>query len=283
MTNTIPNVYDWAASRGAQWRDQLDGMESMLARVDAPLIAALGLTEPLQIADIGCGGGGTTRSIAAAAAIGSAVQGFDISPDLVEAARERSGGALGFTLADAAIYRPAERFDRLTSRFGVMFFDDPAAAFANLAGWLVPGGRLAFAVWGPGPEVSFMAAVRAAMESVIEVPRADPDAPGPCRYGDPQKLIDLLEHAGLVDAASQTWRGELVVGQGLAADTAADFLLETSSTAAPIAHAPAQIRDAVRARLSEICARHTRDGIVQMPVRVEIITARAPSNKELAQ
>lgn len=275
MMETNPLAYDWAGNRGAQWRDQLDGMESMLARVDAPLIAALDLDGPLRIADIGCGGGATTRSIAAAAARGSAVRGFDISADLVDAARERSGELLAFTLADAATYQPNDRFDRLTSRFGVMFFADPAAAFANLAQWLAPGGRLAFAVWGPGPEIGFMAAVREAMALVMEVPRADPDAPGPCRYGDPQKLINLLDRAGLADISSQTWRGKLVVGQGLAPEAAADFLLATSSTAAPLADAPAPIRDVVRGRLAEICARHVHEGMVQMPVRVEIVTARS--------
>lgn len=207
MNGERPGGYDWAGSRGSLWRDQLDGMEAMLAPVDAPLIEALALDAPLRIADIGCGGGGTARAIAGAAAPGSAVEGFDISPDLVAAATARGGSQARFTLADAASYRPAERFDRLSSRFGVMFFADPDAAFANLHTWLVPGGRLAFAVWGPGPEVSFMASVRAAIEAVMPLPPADPDAPGPCRYGDSQRLVALLERAGFRDGARRSWRG----------------------------------------------------------------------------
>lgn len=275
MTEPKP-PYDWASTRGAQWRDQLDGMEAMLAPVDRPLIEALALGDaPLRIAEIGCGGGATTRAIAEAAVPGSHVEGFDISPDLVEAAGRRSGGALSFTVADAGTYRPAERFDRLTSRFGVMFFADPAAAFANLAQWLAPGGQLAFAVWGPGPEVSFMASVRAAIASVIDLPPAEPDVPGPCRYGDPGKLVALLEAAGLHDVVSTSWRGDLTVGGGMGPEAAANFLIASSSSAAPLADLAPALQEKARAALIERCAEYERDGVVVMPARVEIVTARS--------
>ena len=125
-----PSSQTWAETRGAAWRDQLDPMEAMLAPIDAPLIAALDLTGRLRIAEIGAGGGATTRAIATAAAKGSTIEGFDISPDLIEAARARAGDIAHFTLADVADFRPMERFDRLVSRFGVMFFETPEHALA---------------------------------------------------------------------------------------------------------------------------------------------------------
>jgi SAM-dependent methyltransferase len=267
-----PSEYDWAGSRGAQWRDQLDGMEAMLVPVDAPLIQALALDGPLRVAEIGCGGGATTRAIAAAAPAGSAVTGFDISADLVAAATARAGDVARFVEANAAIWRPERPFDRLVSRFGVMFFGDPAAAFANLRHWLAPGGKLAFAVWGPPAEVGFMAKIRATLAAVMDLPPADPDAPGPCRYGDPAKLIALLDAAGFRDAASRTWRGDLPVPGG-SAQAAADFLLASSSSAAPLADASPALREAARASLAASCASHIRDEQVWMPVRVEIVTA----------
>lgn len=276
MTIASP-PYDWASTRGAQWRDQLDGMEAMLAPVDAPLMAALALDGPCRIADIGCGGGATTQAIAEAAPDGSVVEGFDISPDLVEAATRRAGGRLTFTVADAGVYRPAVPFDRLTSRFGVMFFADPAGAFANLARWLVPGGRLAFAVWGPGPQVAFMAAVKAAMAGIVDVAPAEADAPGPCRYGHPEGLIALLQDTGLGDVQSHPWQGELSVGGGMGAEAAAGFLLASSSSAAPIRDTAAPLRAKVHATLAELCARYERDGAVWMPATVNIVTARAPA------
>src|SRR5688572_962139 len=94
---------DWAAARGEKWRDQLSGMEAMLAPVDEPLIRALELDAPYRIAELGCGGGGTARALLRQAPAGSVVHGYDISPALVEAARERArpdAGDITFKVAD---------------------------------------------------------------------------------------------------------------------------------------------------------------------------------------
>lgn len=270
-----PSSQTWAETRGVKWRDQLDPMEAMLAPINAPLIAALDLAGHLRIAEIGAGGGATTRAIAAAATPGSTIEGFDISPDLVEAAKVRAGSIARFTLADVASFRPAEKFDRLASRFGVMFFEAPELAFANLHHWLRPGGKLAFAVWGPGKEVAFMASVREVVAAVIDLPQPDPDAPGPCRYGDPSRLIALLNAAGFRDCAAKTWRGDLQVGGGMTPDAAAEFLLASSSAAGPLADAGAREQAEAHDRMAAVCAANLRDGTVWMPARVEIITATA--------
>lgn len=270
-----PSSTIWAQTRGVTWRDQLDSMEAMLMPVNGPLIAALNLHDRMRIAEIGAGGGDTARAIAAAAPAGSTVEGFDISPELVEAARARVGGVARFTLADAANFRPTEPFDRLASRFGVMFFEAPQHAFANLLQWLRPGGTLAFAVWGPGKDVGFMASVREAVAAVIDLPRPDPDLPGPCRYGDPSGLLALLETTGFRNCAARTWRGDLQIGGGMPPEMAADFLLASSSAAAPLAEASAREQAQARDQLAAICAAHVRDGDVWMPARVEIITATA--------
>lgn len=270
-----PSSKTWAQTRGAKWRDQLDPMEAMLAPIDTPLIAALNLSERVRIAEIGAGGGATTRAIAAAAPPGSTIDGFDISPELVEAAKARVGSAARFTLADAANFRPAEQFDRLASRFGVMFFEAPETAFANLLQWLRPEGTLAFAVWGPAKEVAFMASAREAVAAVIDLPQPDPDAPGPCRYGDPSGLLALLEAAGFRNCDARTWRGDLQVGGGMPPEAAAEFLLASSSAAAPLAEAGAGEQIRARDRLAAVCAENVRDGTVWMPAPVEIITAVA--------
>src|SRR5262249_18952082 len=138
--NENPSASDWAAERGEKWRDQLSGMEAMLAPVDEPLISALRLGAPYRIADIGCGGGGTTIEILRLAPAGSVVCGFDISQALIDIARARVRSDernVSFTLADVATARaPEEPYDRLVSRFGVMFYDDPPATFSNLVRWL---------------------------------------------------------------------------------------------------------------------------------------------------
>ena len=144
MIPDTPATSDWAALRGDKWRDQLAPMEATLAPVDAPLIRALQLDAPYRIADIGCGGGGTSLQLLQSAPHGSVVHGFDISPALIAVAHNRAPAgetAIAFRVADMTTApAPEVRYDRLVSRFGIMFFDDAPAAFHNIAGWLVPVG-----------------------------------------------------------------------------------------------------------------------------------------------
>jgi SAM-dependent methyltransferase len=273
--NENPAASDWAAARGDKWRDQLSSMEAMLAPLDAPLIEALELDAPYRIADIGCGGGGTTLAIARSAQAGSEVHGFDISPALIEAARARTGGdnAVAFTLADVGTAPvPQPPYDRLVSRFGIMFYGDPPAAFAKLARWLSPGARFAFAVWGPPVANPWMTSVREAAAEIIDVPPPDPAAPGPFRYAGAETLLGLLDQAGFSELDMRDWRGRLVLGGGLPAAAAADFALQAFSAGDLVADAGDEVRGAVRRSLSERFARHEEDGTVRMDARVHIVT-----------
>src|SRR5215471_4375246 len=127
--NENPAAADWAAARGDKWRSNAAGMEAMLTPVDEPLIQALNLDAPRRIADIGCGGGATTLEILRLAPVGSVVHGFDISPSSIELARSRKPpdeSAIAFEIADVATAAPpGDPYDRLVSRFSIMFFDDP--------------------------------------------------------------------------------------------------------------------------------------------------------------
>jgi len=271
----------WGAARGEKWRTQLEGMEAMLAPVDGSLIRALQLDGPLRIADIGCGGGATALEIVRRAPAGSVVHGFDISPAPNEVARRRTRGderAIAFEVADMATAAPpAELYDRLVSRFGVMFFDDAPAAFANLARWLVPGGRFAFAVWGRASDNPWMTSVRDAVAAVVDVPEADPDAPGPFRYGDADKLLTLLERAGLCELHASDWRGALPIGGRLPAAEAATFALASfSSFGALLAPSGEGAFEAAHRSLMARWAKHEEDGAVRMDAWVHIFTgARA--------
>ncbi len=272
-----PAATDWSAERGEKWLAQLAGMEAMLAPVDEPLIQALRLDAAWRIADIGCGGGGTTREILRRAPVGSAVHGFDLSPGLIEVARRLQRAeerAAAFAVANmATASAPDILYDRLVSRFGIMFFDDPLAAFANLAGWLAPGGRFAFAVWGRLAENPWMTSAREVVAEIIHLPAPDLEAPGPFRYGQPYKLLHLLEQTGYGDLEIREWRGVLPVGGGLAAAEAASFALASFSSFGELLtdagdKALQHARQALTARLS----RHEQDGSVGMDASVHIVT-----------
>ena len=274
-----PAASDWATARGEKWRAQLSGLEAMLAPVDEPLLAALQLDAPYRIADVGCGGGGTTQAIARRAQAGSAVHGFDISPALIDAARGRAASdecAITFSLADVATApAPDVPYDRLVSRFGIMFYDDPPAAFANLAHWLSPGGRFAFAAWGPPADNPWMASLREVAADIIDLPPPDPEAPGPFRYAGADKLLALLDRAGLGDLEVRDWRGTLAIGGGLRPAEAADFALQSFSVGELAAEAGEEAFAAVRQALTARFARHVEDGVVRMNARVHIVTGAA--------
>jgi SAM-dependent methyltransferase len=271
---------DWAAARGDKWRRQLTGLEATLSPVDEPLITALALTAPVRIADVGCGGGATTVAVWRQAPTGSVAHGFDLSPALIEVARQRHGAhgpSVAFEVANMEMMTPPEPpYDRLVSRLGVMFFNDPPAAFANLRRWLVPGGRFAFAVWGPIVDNVWMAHTRAAVAEAIELAPVEPSAPGPFRYGDVAPLVSLLERAGFVDVAVTDWRQALPIGDRLPALEAAQFALASFSSFAELlanagGDAPTTACHALAARFTA----YEQEGAVLMPARINIVTGRA--------
>jgi SAM-dependent methyltransferase len=284
--NEYPAATDWTVARGEKWRAQLAGMEATLAPVDEPLIRALNLDAPCRIADIGCGGGGTTLEILRRAPAGSVVHGFDLSPALIELARscKRSDErAIAFEIADmATASAPEEPYDRLVSRFGIMFFDDPLAAFANLVRWLAPGGRFAFAVWGRPAENPWMTSVRQVVAEIIGLPTLDPEAPGPFRYAEADKLLILLDRAGYGELDVGDWRGVLPIGGGLPAAEAANFALASfSSFGELLAEAGNEVLNAARKSLTARHSRHQRDGAVWMDACVHIFTgARLTGGRE---
>jgi SAM-dependent methyltransferase len=157
-----------------------------------------------------------------------------------------------------------------------MFFNDPPAAFANLRRWLVPGGRFAFAVWGPVADNPWMTATRAAVAEAIDLAPTEPSAPGPFRYGDVAPLVSLLARAGFVDVTVTDWRQALPIGDRLSAPAAARFALASFSSFAELLSNAGG--DAATRALRALAVRFTpyeQEGAVLMPARVHIITGRA--------
>lgn len=268
---------DWKDERGKKWRDTLAGMEAMLAPVDEPLIRSLHLDRPHKIADVGCGGGGTTLLIAQQAPAGSVVHGYDVSPDLIKFARNRivsDEAAIAFAIADVeTASAPSTAYNRLVSRFSTMFFRNPRAAFANLRQWLAPGGRFAFGVWGAPTENPWRADVHGIVAGIVDLPPDDPEAPGPFRYADANKLVALLGHSGFEELDVVDWRGRLPIGGGLPAAEAATFALKSfGSFGEMLGEAGGEAFKKAHDLLTEHFSRHQQDNVVQMGACVHIVT-----------
>ncbi|MFG1922616.1 class I SAM-dependent methyltransferase [Cryptosporangium sp. NPDC048952] len=162
------------------------------------LIGAIPPGDGRRILDVGCGTGATT---VAAARRGRCV-GVDISEPMLAAARERAGSGASFVLADAQRHEFQDgEFDTVISRFGVMFFDDPRAAFANLRRACTDDAALRFVVWRSAEENPFMrAAVPAARAVLPDLEERPTTGPGPYGLADPAYTRDVLRSAGWAGA-----------------------------------------------------------------------------------
>jgi SAM-dependent methyltransferase len=197
----------WNAGPGQAWVRRQSDMDTLWAGV-ADLLIDLAAPQPGErVLDIGCGAGATTFRTADAVGPEGHVHGYDISEPLASHAEKRRRamgvGHARFTVADAQghPFDPGA-YDLGLSRFGVMFFDDPAAAFLNIAAAIRAGGRLVFAAWD-GPEVNpfFDLPQRIATERLRLDPAPTPDhAPGPMAFRDIGRVVGLLHDAGFEGA-----------------------------------------------------------------------------------
>ena len=259
---------DWAGEMGERWLANLDQFESMMQPVGQALLARAAFKPGERVLDIGCGGGDNTRSIAAAVAPSGYVLGLDVSPVLIAEARRRATQqavpCIDFLTADAATDTPAAApFDRLFSRFGVMFFADPPAAFAHLLRLLPPGGRFDFACWAPLADNPWMGALADIVRRHVALPAPPVGEPGPFSLSDVSALRSLLSAAGFVDIDSQLWRGpQWLGGQGADAPAALRFALQSMSFSRVVEAQTESVRQAIADDLlAYLAARHSRAGI----------------------
>ncbi|TAK78461.1 MAG: class I SAM-dependent methyltransferase [Aquabacterium sp.] len=191
----------WNGHAGHAWVEAQRVLDRMLQPFEDLLMEVVHAARPKRLLDIGCGTGSTT--LAAARLLGGAARctGVDISGPMIAAARDRAalqGLAVEFVQADvqAHAFEPAAH-DLLISRFGVMFFDDPVRAFANLRHAAAPGAALHFAAWRGADENPFMTtAERAAAPLLPALPARRPGAPGQFAFADAQRIRAVLEGSG---------------------------------------------------------------------------------------
>jgi len=205
----------------------------MLDSFVGPLLDGAAIGTDDRVLDVGCGHGATSRAAARRATNGS-VLGVDISGPMLARARERAAsegiGNVEFVHADAQDHDFADDvgcFDVLISRFGVMFFADPVAAFTNLAGALRAGGRVAFVCWQSLFANQWVAVPAASLVPVVgPSDPPPPGAPGPFAFADRDRVASILYAAGFSDIEVDELHVPVLVGGGLPLDEAVAFLGE---------------------------------------------------------
>lgn len=250
--------------------------DSELRRHHEVLRQACGIQLRDHVLDIGCGTGQTTRQAARAARAGGAL-GVDVSAPSVERARQLARTAkfrnVVFEHADAQTYRfPQDHFDVAISRFGTMFFDDPAAAFINIRRALRPAGRLVMMVWQARERNEWIVAIDRSLQA-SEAPVADASEKlNPFSLADPPAVTEILQAAGFDDITFADICEPVYYGVNIAA--ALDWVCGFTCTSEALKRlGPAATERAVR-RLRETFAVHTSDDGVQFNSRAWIVTAR---------
>ena len=224
--------------------------------------------------DIGCGAGELSLAIARGRPAVS-VTGVDVSPQLVATARERGAhlGNVDFTLSDAAEWsaQDSRAPDFLVSRHGVMFFDDPNAAFANLAAEAAPGASLMFSCFR---DLAQNPAFTEVGRLLPDQPPAAATAPGPFAFADQGRVRAILDSAGWTDIAFEEFDYPMIVGAGeKAVEDAVSYFSRIGPAARAMAELPQDAKARFLGRLRDLCEHNCREGFVALPAAAWIVSA----------
>ena len=269
---------------GEAWTRLQEQTDAQLDPFGREAMARLDLAPGERVLDVGCGCGQTLLELGDLVGPEGRVLGVDISEPMVERARTRAAdrSSVSVALADAQThaFAPAD-FDAAFSRFGVMFFEDAVAAFANLRRALVPGGRLAFVCWqdiarNPWADVPLRAVLGVlGRDAAPELVR--PGNPGPFYFSDPDRVRTILTAAGFTDVVIDPYERPMNLGAAATVEEALAYSRHIGPAARAMADADPNLRPALDAALTAALARFTTDRGVWSEAAAFIVTARAPT------
>jgi SAM-dependent methyltransferase len=272
----------WNTGDGvAHWITNQARYDRMHAPFTALILDAAALRPGFSVLDVGCGCGGTTLAAARLIAPGQAT-GLDLSGPMLARARadaEAAGLANAvFQQGDAQVHRlePAG-FDTVISRFGVMFFADPVAAFANIRSATRPGGRLVFVCWQPLAANQWLLVPGAALAEHVPPPDPEPgDGPGMFAFADPDRLRPILATAGWQHIEITSQHASILVGGGGSVDDAVQFLRTATMGRTMLAGADAATVDRAIASLRAALTPYADADGVHLDAAVWLVQAAAP-------
>ncbi|MEI6700279.1 MAG: class I SAM-dependent methyltransferase [Actinomycetota bacterium] len=268
MANEGQRQYFADAMRTKRWPTR----EPFTAMAIPPLLEVANLRPGMSVLDIGCGGGQATKAVASIVGPTGRVVGADISEAMLELAnsrRELSDDNVSYVLADAQTdLISGAPFDAVVSQFGLMFFEDPVAAFTNLRAHLKAGGAVTGAVWqGMEKNLSFMAHRLAARGFQRALPKQGPVPQGPFAFADQEYVNGLLLAAGF---NQPQWTLHSAVRPCALEDIVTVQMLLNAGIDQD------RVEEAYAIAVHELTAVTGDDGVVQCPLEIQIFSCTAP-------
>ena len=268
----------WNGRVGAKWAEMQVSLDAWVAPVTAELRRRAGAVAGLRVLDIGCGNGETCVLWLEA---GASVTGVDVSDPMLAVAEKRTNGGATLVLADASEWRSAEPFDLAVSQFGVMFFAEPEAAFANIAANVRLGGRLLFTCWRPEEENEWVRKPLGAVRDLLPTPASAPSGatplPGPFALADRARIERILQSAGFAGIAIERFDFPVCLAREGGVEAAVRFTMQIGPTSAALAEGGKAIKPAAAERLRAALAPHDRDGVVTLGGSIWIAEAIRPN------
>jgi SAM-dependent methyltransferase len=267
----------WNRAGGRHWVERQRSQDIVLGPILQATLERAQLRHGERVVDIGCGTGASSIALAERAGPYGQVLGVDVSAQMLARAAERlpPGVPVKFVRADATTYRfESTAFDLLFSRFGVMFFAEPARAFANLRTALKPSGRLAFACWRKFDENPWLKVpLRAALEHVPPLPRPGPEDPGPFSFASEQRVHRILADAGFHSVMLEPRDFDLDIACGGGIEEALEAAMALGPTSRALQDQGPETRAAVATSIRRALQPYQRGRQVALAGAIWLVTA----------
>ena len=270
----------WNEQKGDLWVRLQPRIDAMLAPFGEKAIATLGPGPGDSVLEIGCGTGATTLALAGRIGPTGRILAADISRPMLRTAVARTAGTrapeIAFVEADAQVHDFAPGgFDTAYSRFGVMFFADPVAAFRNILSALRPGGRLAYVCWADRADNPWVRVTAGAARQYLELPAPPPDdLPGQFSMANGDRVRAILRDAGWTDVTLERFDIEHSIGTDVA--DAASFACQMGPMAEPFAQADEATKRNVTNAIKNALEPHAGPDGVRLGFSTWIVSATRP-------
>jgi ubiquinone/menaquinone biosynthesis C-methylase UbiE len=231
MSEVNKNQRDfWSGKGGDIWVERQNAMDTMLSPLGEAALNKLNLNEEENVLDIGCGCGHTTLNIAKRISPDGQVTGLDISEPMLkrakESANEMSISNASFNCVDVQTDDIGEEvYSAAFSRFGVMFFEDPIAAFRNINKSLITGASLSFVCWQSPALNPWQSLFIEAVKKYVDLPSPPPRSPSPFAFMESEYVSSILEESNFQNIMIEGHEAEVNMFSGRSlSDSVKDYI-----------------------------------------------------------